>query len=134
MAPRTAISVANAINCSTSNAALFVAVLCCAVFLLVCCKALLLMPCLTKLSFLIDLLGNNLLQQYWNTDKGEYKYVPVTAFADAFQQTATAQRNMQYLDEPYVAPNPKCDEALITHKYALSGEYLVLLAAFMSLA
>ncbi|KAL0019151.1 hypothetical protein WJX77_009596 [Trebouxia sp. C0004] len=71
--------------------------------------------------FLQEVTSRRDQQQYWNTDKGEYKYVPVTAFADAFQQTATAQRNMQYLDEPYVAPNPKCDEALITHKYALSA-------------
>lgn len=65
------------------------------------------------------------LQQYWNTDKGKYKYVPATAFADSFKQTAIAQSNMQYLEEPYVAPNTKCDEALITHKYALSGQFFL---------
>ena len=96
-----------------------------AVFLLPCSKALLVLPCLLyQTAFLIDLLGM-LLQQYWSSDKGEYKYVPVTAFADAFQQTAIAQRNMQYLEEPYVAPNPKCDEALITRKYALPGEWCI---------
>ena len=63
-----------------------------------------------------------LLQQYWNSNKGAYKYIPVTEFADAFKQTAQATQSMQYLEEPYVAPNAKCDEALITHKYALSGE------------
>ncbi|DBB15923.1 TPA: hypothetical protein ACH3X3_003297 [Trebouxia sp. C0006] len=69
--------------------------------------------------FLQEVTSRKDQQQYWSSDKGKYKYVPVTAFADAFQQTAIAQRNMQYLEEPYVAPNPKCDEALITRKYAL---------------
>ncbi|KAL3134216.1 hypothetical protein ABBQ38_006651 [Trebouxia sp. C0009 RCD-2024] len=58
-------------------------------------------------------------QQYWNTSKGSYKYIPVAAFAQAFQQTETARENNQAVDKPYVAPNPKCDEALFTHKYAL---------------
>ena len=48
----------------------------------------------------------------------------MAAFADAFQQTQTAHDNNQALEEPYVAPNPKCEEALFTHKYALSCEYI----------
>ena len=64
------------------------------------------------------------LQQYWSADRGAYKYIPVTAFAEAFTQTAQATQSMQYLEAPYVAPNAKCDEALITRKYALSGGLL----------
>ena len=61
----------------------------------------------------------SVLQQYWNASRGEYKYIPVSAYADAFQQTQTAHENLQYLEQPYTARNPKCDEALFTHTYAL---------------
>ena len=67
-------------------------------------------------------LVRSVVQQYWDTSRGAYKYIPVKAFAEAFQQTQTAHENMQALEQPYVAPNPKCDEALFTHKYALPCE------------
>ena len=63
--------------------------------------------------------SNDVLQQYWDSKRGSYSYVSVAAFAEAFQQTEIAKLNMSALEEPYVAPNAKCDQALITHKYAL---------------
>ena len=60
-----------------------------------------------------------MVQQYWDTSTGAYHYISVAAFAGAFQQTQTAHENLQALEEPYVAPNPKCHDALFTHKYAL---------------
>ena len=69
---------------------------------------------------------NIVLQQYWDSKRGSYSYVSVAAFAEAFQQTEIAKRNMAALEEPYVAPNAKCDEALITHKYALPCRLLCL--------
>ena len=68
----------------------------------------------------------NLLQQYW-TGKGKYQYIPVAHFSEAFRQSQRYQDRLAELQQPYVAPNPKCEEALITHTYALPG---VLLSAF----
>lgn len=59
------------------------------------------------------------LQQYWSGNS-KHKYIPVAAFADAFQKTNIAKESRQYLEQPYKAPNKKCEEALITHHYALS--------------
>ncbi len=62
------------------------------------------------------------MQQYWSGGKDSYRYIPVRAFSEAFQQTPIARGNMEYLEQPYESPNPKCEEALITHKYALPCE------------
>jgi len=59
------------------------------------------------------------VQQYFK-GKGKYQYIPVATFADNFQKTDIAKQQMQYLEEPYKAPNKKCEEALITHHYALN--------------
>lgn len=65
------------------------------------------------------------LQQYWSgSDK--YKYVPVATFADAFLKTDIAKESRQHLEQPYKAPNKKCEEALITHHYALTRKYPIL--------
>lgn len=61
------------------------------------------------------------VQQYFK-GKSKHKYVPVAAFADAFQKTKIAKRGREYLEQPYQAPNKKCDEALIKHHYALTCE------------
>ena len=61
-----------------------------------------------------------MVQQYWDTCNGAYQYISVAAFADALQQTQTAHEHLQALEEPYVALHPKCDDALFTHKFALS--------------
>ena len=50
----------------------------------------------------------------------------MVGFAKAFDQTDMAQRTRGTLAQPYEAPNPKCEEALIQYKYALSGELLLL--------
>lgn len=50
----------------------------------------------------------------------------MVGFAKAFDQTDMAQRTRGTLAQPYEAPNPKCEEALIQYKYALSGEFLPL--------
>ena len=39
--------------------------------------------------------------QYWAKDSREYSYVPVTAFAEAFQKTQAAERTRNVLDMPY---------------------------------
>jgi len=62
-----------------------------------------------------------LVQQYYR-GKGKWEYMPVAAFAKAFQQTQIAQKTRGDLAQPYQAPNPKCEEALIQHRYALNGE------------
>ena len=59
------------------------------------------------------------LQQYFR-GKAKHQYIPVATFADNFQKTDIAKQQMQYLEQPYKAPNKKCEEALITHHYALS--------------
>ena len=61
------------------------------------------------------------VQQYYK-GKNKYKYIPVAAFADAFQKTEIAKQGREYLEQPYQAPNKKCEEALITHHYALTCE------------
>ena len=71
------------------------------------------------------------LQQYFRGN-GEHKYVPVAYFADTFLKTDIAKQGREYLEQPYTAPNKKCEEALITHHYALSRKltleaYIVLL-------
>lgn len=58
------------------------------------------------------------LQQYFR-GKAKHQYIPVATFADNFQKTDIAKQQMQYLEQPYKAPNKKCEEALITHHYAL---------------
>ena len=65
------------------------------------------------------------MQQYYK-GKGSWEYMPVAAFARAFQQTQIAQRMRGALAQPYQAPNPKCDEALVQHKYSLNGWSLLL--------
>lgn len=45
----------------------------------------------------------------------------MAGFTKAFQQTHMAQQDASQLAQPYVAPNPKCNEALIQHRYALTG-------------
>ena len=62
------------------------------------------------------------LQQYYR-GKEKWEYMPVVGFAKAFDQTEMAQRTRGTLAQPYEAPNPKCEEALIQYKYALSGEH-----------
>lgn len=62
-----------------------------------------------------------MLQQYYR-GKGKWEYMPVVGFAKAFDQTEMAQGTRGALAQPYQAPNPKCEEALIQHKYALNGE------------
>ena len=59
------------------------------------------------------------VQQYYRGE-GKYRYIPVAAFAEAFQKTDIAQQSWEYLEQPYQAPNKKCQEALITHRYALT--------------
>ncbi len=64
-----------------------------------------------------------LLQQYYR-GKGKWEYMPVVGFAKAFDQTEMAKTTRGSLAQPYQAPNPKCEEALITYKYALNGKSL----------
>ena len=66
------------------------------------------------------------LQQYFK-GKAKYQYIPVATFADNFKKTDIAKQQMQYLEQPYKAPNKKCEEALITHHYALSCRLSMLL-------
>ena len=63
------------------------------------------------------------VQQYYR-GKSKWEYMPVAAFAKAFQQTQIAQKTRGDLAQPYQAPNPKCEEALIQHRYALNGEMM----------
>lgn len=65
-----------------------------------------------------------MLQQYYK-GKGKWEYMPVAGFAIAFHQTQMAQRTRGELAQPYQAPNPKCDEALVQHTYALNGASIV---------
>ncbi|KAL0051690.1 hypothetical protein WJX82_000289 [Trebouxia sp. C0006] len=58
--------------------------------------------------------------QYYR-GKGKWEYMPVIGFAKAFDQTEMAKTTRGSLAQPYQAPNPKCEEALITYKYALNG-------------
>ena len=60
------------------------------------------------------------MQQYYK-GKSKWEYQPVAGFTKAFQQTHMAQQAAAQLAQPYVAPNPKCNEALIQHRYALNG-------------
>ncbi|DBA79271.1 TPA: hypothetical protein ACH3X2_007820 [Trebouxia sp. C0005] len=69
--------------------------------------------------FLQEVTSRKDQKQYFK-GKGKYQYIPVATFADNFQKTDIAKQQMQYLEEPYKAPNKKCEEALITHHYALS--------------
>ncbi|KAL3150185.1 hypothetical protein ABBQ32_000044 [Trebouxia sp. C0010 RCD-2024] len=69
--------------------------------------------------FLQEVTSRKDQQQYYK-GKNEYKYIPVAAFAEAFQKTDIAKGSREYLEQPYKAPNKKCEEALITHHYALS--------------
>ena len=46
----------------------------------------------------------------------------MVGFAKAFDQTEMAKRTKGTLAQPYEAPNPKCEDALIQYKYALNGE------------
>lgn len=62
-----------------------------------------------------------MLQQYYR-GKGKWEYMPVVGFAKAFDQTDMAQRTRGALAQPYQAPNPKCEEALMQYKYPLNGE------------
>lgn len=39
--------------------------------------------------------------QYWADPSKPYSFVPVTAFAEAFQKTEAAQRTRNVLDMPY---------------------------------
>ena len=48
--------------------------------------------------------------------------MPVAGFTKAFQQTHMAQRTCEELAQPYEAPNAKCQQALIQHRYALNGQ------------
>ena len=64
-----------------------------------------------------------LLQQYYR-GKGKWEYMPVVGFAKAFDRTEMAKTTRGSLAQPYQAPNPKCEEALITYKYALNGKSL----------
>jgi hypothetical protein len=41
------------------------------------------------------------LQQYWADQSEPYKFVPVTAFVERFQETQAAQRMHDVLDMPY---------------------------------
>ncbi|KAL0018676.1 hypothetical protein WJX77_002041 [Trebouxia sp. C0004] len=76
--------------------------------------------------FLQEVTSRKDQQQYWDTSRGSYRYIPVAAFADAYQQTQAAHEALQALEQPYVAPNSKCDDALFTHKYALPLKQRVL--------
>ncbi|DBA99141.1 TPA: hypothetical protein ACH3X3_011764 [Trebouxia sp. C0006] len=69
--------------------------------------------------FLQEVTSRKDQQQYWSGGKDSYRYIPVRAFSEAFLQTPIARGNMEYLEQPYESLNAKCDEALITHKYAL---------------
>ena len=66
------------------------------------------------------------LQQYYKC-KDKWEYMPVVGFAKAFDQTEMAKRTRGTLAQPYEAPNPKCEDALIQYKYALNGEPLFFL-------
>lgn len=50
--------------------------------------------------------------------------MPVAGFAKAFDQTDIAKTTRGALAQPYEAPNPKCEEALIKYTYALTGKSL----------
>ena len=60
-------------------------------------------------------------QQYYK-GKNNYKYIPVAAFADAFQKTENFQAGQGLLGTALPGPNKKSEEALITHHYALTCE------------
>ena len=62
-----------------------------------------------------------LLQQYWFNTKTPYSFVSVVAFAHAFKQYKTGQRNAGALSVPYPADSAH-KQALIYEKYALSSE------------
>ena len=64
------------------------------------------------------------MQQYYKA-KSRWEYMPVAGFTKAFQQTHMAQQAAAQLQQPYVAPNAKCNEALIQHRYALTGTHFV---------
>ena len=74
-----------------------------------------------------------LLQQYYR-GKGKWEYMPVVGFAKAFDQTEMAKTTRGSLAQPYQAPNPKCEEALITYKYALNGKSLTVHVLSLSLS
>ncbi len=74
-----------------------------------------------------------LLQQYYR-GKGKWEYMPVVGFAKAFDQTEMAKTTRGSLAQPYQAPNPKCEEALITYKYALNGKRLTVNVLGLSLS
>ena len=60
------------------------------------------------------------VQQYYR-GKDKWEYMPVVGFAKAFDQTEMAKRTRGTLAQPYEAPNPKCEQALVQYKYALNG-------------
>ncbi len=68
------------------------------------------------------------MQQYYK-GKGKWEYMPVVGFAKAFDQTEMAKTTRGALAQPYQAPNPKCEEALIQYKYALNGEWVLLVTS-----
>ncbi|KAL3160198.1 hypothetical protein ABBQ32_010959 [Trebouxia sp. C0010 RCD-2024] len=70
--------------------------------------------------FLQEVTSKKDQKQYYR-GKGKWEYMPVVGFAKAFDQTEMAQGTRGALAQPYQAPNPKCEEALIQHKYALNG-------------
>lgn len=61
------------------------------------------------------------MQQYYKGKGKKWEYMPVVGFAKAFQETEIAKKARGALQQPYQAPNPKCEEILIKHKYALNG-------------
>ena len=61
-----------------------------------------------------------LLQQYYR-GQSKWEYVPVAGFSKAFRETEMAKKMRGSLQQPYQAPNPKCEEALIKDSYALNG-------------
>ena len=63
-----------------------------------------------------------ILQQYFR-GKQKWEYMPVAGFAKAFRQTDMAKEARGSLSQPYVAPNPKCEAALVTQTYALTGAF-----------
>ncbi|DBA84895.1 TPA: transcription factor [Trebouxia sp. C0004] len=70
--------------------------------------------------FLQEVTSKKDQKQYYR-GKGKWEYMPVAAFAKAFQQTQIAQKTRGDLAQPYQAHNAKCEEALIQHRYALNG-------------
>lgn len=61
-----------------------------------------------------------LLQQYW-IGSGPWKYVPVSAFSEAFTKHTTGQQSAAGLAVPF-EKSPQSTEALVNKRFSLSSQ------------